>query len=449
MNISNLYERLREAAAVIWKDEALKGVRYSSLNSTGVLGEFVGKLGAGNVGAALSMMESRDTEAEQAYKEYHIETHTVMYRPPKSRKGRPDYQPERLPRNRPEYINEIAVFFMFGKPLRWSKVEGSDKAFALFEDFLKQQHFDSLMRRVKRVAGSETQAAKYYHIYRNAENEPQVKSVVLAHSGHYRLRTLFDQYGTLQALGYLYHLRAGGKTVSRFDVLTAEAIFECERRVTGWHVSMRENPIGKIPAIYYRQEKEWRGAQRRIVREEDKDSRMADTNNYFADPIAKASADVINQLARTDTPGKMIQLSGANSTFDYINPPTASELSRQESERLDKSILYDTFTPDFSFENMSGMGTLSGEAAQRAMALGFLKRDNRMEEYGELIDRDVSVILAILGKVLHPEMAADFEALKVKWELVNPFEDVVQETPGAERKREAKQAGAPASEQER
>ena len=72
-----------------------------------------------------------------------------------------------------------------------------------------------------------------------------------------------------------------------------------------------------------------------------------------------------------------------------------------EKEDLNNSILFDSFTPDFSFENMKGMGTLSGEALKRAMTLGYIKRDNLKETYDILVDREKNLILAIMMNVTH------------------------------------------------
>ena len=157
-----------------------------------------------------------------------------------------------------------------------------------------------------------------------------------------------------------------------------------------------------------------------MAREEEIDSKIGDTNNYFADPIAVATTDVINSMVDPNTPAKLMQVTGRDSRFEYVNPPQASELRAAEKEDLEKSILFDTFTPDFSFEKLKGLGTLSGVAIKNAMILGYLKRANRMEIYEELVDRDKNVIIAVL-KFLHPEMEKKLDELKIKFEFSEPF----------------------------
>ena len=343
-----------------------------------------------------------------------------MYRRNKPRKNDRPYITEKLPRNRQKYINEVELFFLFGSPLRWTKLDGDDNAYKLFLDFIRDSRFDAKMRQIKRLAGAETECAKLYHLY-NENGKIGVKTVVLARSTGYDIRPLFNQYGDLVSFAYGYKTKgADNKTVQHWEIETADNIFECTQGEMEWTVTTRPNPTKRINIIYYRQPKAWDGVEPRLEREEMLDSKMGDTNNYFADPVAKASADVIQSLASPETTGKLIQLNGSNSVFDYVNPPMSSETRRAEQENLEKSILFDTFTPDFSFDNMRGFGSVSGAAIKNAMILGFLKADNRKEIYSELIDRDKNLIKAILG-YQHPEMRKAFEELQIQFDYTEPF----------------------------
>jgi hypothetical protein len=211
-----------------------------------------------------------------------------------------------------------------------------------------------------------------------------------------------------------------GKTIEHWDVQTPDFLVYSKKTALGWQTERYANPTGKINVIYYQQRKAWDGAEQRLHREEMLDSKIGDTNNYFADPIAAATGDVITSMADPERPGKLIQLAGGDSKFEYINPPQNSESQRQEKIELEKSILFDTFTPDLSFENLKGMGTLSGTAIKNAMILGFIKRDNMREIYDEMLDREKNVILGIL-KYLYPNKAAAFDSLVVSHEFSEPF----------------------------
>ena len=392
------------------------------LNSIGVERDIYKLLQDRDVMGAIRLMQNRDEDVDNALKEYNPQLHEVMKRPNKPRKNERPYITEKLPRTRQRYINEVALFFLFGNNVAWSMKEGESDAFKLYQDFLKDSHFDSRMRSAKRLAGAETEAAKLYNIYTDDDGVIKCNVVVLARSTGYTLRPMFDRFGNLAAFAYGYKQNQGGQTVEHWDVQTPKFLFYCERGKIGWDVEMIPNPTGKINVIYYRQVKEWEGSEPRIEREEMLDSKIGDTNNYFADPVAIASADVVELMKDKNATARLIQMTGLNSRFEYVNPPQSSELQASEKANLERSILFDTFTPDFSFEALKGMGTLSGAAIRNSMILGYIKRAKNMEVYSELLEREKNLILAVL-KYQHPEMEDKLNKLNVGFEFSEPFPD--------------------------
>lgn len=391
------------------------------LNSPTLEGQIREMLEKGKVDEVIDMMSNRDTEVDKAIEEFYPEKHLVMHRPNKQRKDDEPYITEKLPRNRQNYINEVELFFLLGSPIIWKKTDGEDEAFSLFNDFVKENRLHSLIRRAKRAAGAETESALIFHIYREGDKRNMLPFVACRRDG-YRLRTLFDQYGRLNALAYGYCLNVSGENQQHWDILTADSETFCVQTAKGWQCRTYPNPTGKINAIYFRQDVAWQGTQERINREEMLDSKVGDTNNYFADPIATATADVIMSMVDQNKPGKMIQLAGSDSKFEYVNPPQNSATRDAEKNDLADSILFDSFTPDFSVEKMKGFGTLSGTAIKNSFILGYIKRARNEEIYGEMIDRLINVIKEIL-KFFHPEMTRAIDSLKIDFEFAEPFAD--------------------------
>ena len=273
--------------------------RSGSLNGMNTNKDLMTLIAEKDISRAMELFQNRDLEVMQAIREYDPALHDVMNRKNKLRKNKQPYITEKLPRRWQAYINEVALFYLLGQPIKWSKNDPNvqDDAFDAYTQFLKDTRFNTTMRQAKRLAGAETECAKLYHIYRNEETgKAEVKVVLLAKSLGYTLRPLFDQYGTMLAFGYGYYLKEGVNTVEHFDIQTPKAIYRCKKNDRGWEVLPVINPTGKINIIYYQQEKEWEGAQSRINRDEYVDSKSADTVNYFADPKAKVSADVLASL---------------------------------------------------------------------------------------------------------------------------------------------------------
>lgn len=401
-------------------------MRNHTLNSLGVERNLEQLLADKDIGKVKSLMQNRDSIVEKAIAEYNPSGHAIHRKLDKSRSGKSAYRTEKLPRARQRYINEVELFFLLGSAIKWEVEDESNATSNGFEDFnkfLKDLRFDSLFRKAKRIAGAETECAILFHLYREDDGTAAVKPMILSYSAGYTLRPLFDQYGNMLAFGYGYHITEGSSTIEHFDIQTATKIYRAKKTVAGWEVEAKPNPTGKINVVYIQQPVAWDGVQERCDREEAIDSKIADTNNYFADPMAAATADVIDSLADPDKPGKLIQLSDERSKFDYINPPTASELQANEKATLERSILFDSFTPDLSFEAMKGMGTLSGEAIRRAMALGYMKRSNLMEIYDPAVDRAKNIILAIMAKVTHISNSMNYLALEITHTFGEPFGD--------------------------
>lgn len=385
-----------------------------------------------------SLLQNRDIEVAEALKEYDPSQHDVMFRRDKPRKGKEPYKVQKLPRSWQRYINEIALFFLLAKPIVWrslndieiveengQKKQKPDEAFEAFKDFIKETRFNSTMRQAKRKAGAETESAKIYHIYQD-NGKPKVKVMVISKSEGFTLRPLFDQYKNMIAFGYGYFLKEGSSTVEHFDILTDNMIYRCKKDKIGWNVEAVTNPTGKINAIYYKQPKEWEGGEQRISRDEWVDSKTGDVNEYFADPIAAATADVLQSLADPESFSKVIQLQGKGSKFEYVAPPTAPEMKDSEKKVLRESIHQDTFTPDFSFEAMIGRGDLSGDAIKRAMILGYIKRDNRLEIYDELVDREKNLIISIMKTTTHIHLKSKLDNLNIEHSFTEPFDEDTQ-----------------------
>lgn len=396
--------------------------RNKALNSIGVERDIYQLIKDGDISTVVALMQDREEEVDIALSEYRPELHKVMSRPNKFRKNKDPYISEKLPRNRQQFINEVELFFLLGKPIKWEKKAGDDGAYQMFLDFINETRFNVTMRKVKRLAGAETESAKLYHLYRNEKNEAEVKVVVLARSTGYKLRPLFDQYGTLVAFAFGYSVKTSGKSVRHWDIQTKDFYFNCKKGAVGWEIETYQNPTGKINIIFYQQEKAWMGVQHRAEREEMLDSKTGDINNYFSDPMAAATADVIENLKDPDGIGTLIQYFGKDSRFEYIDPPLSSETREAEKKDLKSSILEDSLTPDLSFEGMKGLGTLSGEAIRRALIIGYIKRLKNLEIYDIAVDREVQVIIAIL-KFLHPDKVKLLDELVISFEFQEPFEE--------------------------
>lgn len=390
-----------------------------------------------DIAKAITVFQDRDDIVEQAIKEYNTETHKIRFKPDKQRKGKSPKITAKLSMPYQQLINEIENTFLYGNDPQWSQVStGTNKAFDAFTEFLKNTRWTTTQRQLKRFAGAETEAAKLYYVYRDEfTNEPKVGIKVLTKSKGDEIRPLFDQYDNMLSFGHGYYLKEGTKTIRHFDIYYPNVIWRCRKLDIGWEIIPENNPIGKIPVIYVCQPEAWKGVQPLIDRIEELRSRVADVNDYVADPILKTSADIAlgnhqnsnGGLPEAGIAGKGVTLPNKDSIFEYLTIDTAVDLKTKEIEDLDKCIKLMSMTPDLSFEALVAAGAPTGRALKRAMALGYMKRAKNIEIYSIAQDREANIIKAIIENILNISLKSEMDNLIVSCEFAEPFQDDVSE----------------------
>lgn len=397
---------------------------------------FTELLASKDVGRALGFMRSHADEALKNLEEYNVKTHKIMKRADKpifDKKGNfIRYQKRwRIPIPYQQFINEVALVFLYGRPVKWSQgSDNTDDAFDAYKNLLKEIRFDAHVRECKRLAGAEGTAAILFHTFRDDEGKPKLLLNVLAKSKHDDIFTIRDQYKRIMAFAWGYSLaEAGGKTVYHLDIYTANTIYRCKRVTVGWEVMVMINPVGKIPMLLMEQEPEHDGVQPAIERVESLTSTDADVNDRFANPAMVATADVLNSLPKAEEEAKLYILKNGGE-IKYLTWDQASESKKNEYERLDKHILSKSFTPDIDFDNMKGLSNVSAKALKQMMTLATIKAEKRKETHDGYMNRCGNLMCAILGNVLDYANKSKYEALVLEHEFQEPFGEDASETLG-------------------
>jgi SPP1 family phage portal protein len=400
--------------------------------------EFEQLLAAKDISAVKEKMVSRLTDVIEALKEYETKEHLIMKREDKiitDKKGKflrkePVWK---LPIPYPVFINEIALVFLFGRPVKWTQLsESTDDAFKAYQEFVKKTRFDSRIRQCKRLAGAETESALLFRVYKDDDGNPDCQLRVLARSKGDEIYTRFDQYENLIAIAWGYYVKDSEEGATyHFDVFTPKVIYHCVKKALGWEVVEEINFIGKIPLIYFRQEKEWDGVEALIHREESIASRTADTNDYFADPIAIMAQDIIKNMPEKKEAAKLLitnDKEGVDKAAKYLTWDNAPQSKKDELEWLQTQILQKTFTPNITTDTLKSISQLSAKALRTVMMLADIKAAKRKETYDEMLDRTASLITAIIGNVLDVSLHSQCEKLKVGHEFQEPFgEDIADD----------------------
>lgn len=397
--------------------------------------EFSELLATKNIDRIKEKMYTHGDDALAALKEYDTFSHEIMSRPDKfvtDKSGNVIRREKtwKLPIPYPIYINEVSVVFLYGRPIRWVNIsENTDKAFAKFIDVIKSTRFDAKIRQCKRIAGAETESALLFRVFKDSNGKPDVQLRVLAKSKGDEIYTRFDQYENLISVAWGYYVKEGNdNSVYHFDIFTKDVIYRCARRNIGWDVEEEINLIGKIPVIYFRQEKEWHGVEHLIHREEYIASKTADTNDYYSDPMLLVSACIVKNMPEKGEAAKTLITNdedGVNNAAKFLTWDNAPQSKLQEIEWLQEQILSKTFTPNITLDTLKSVSQLSAKALRTVMMLADIKASRHKELHDELLDRVASLITAIIGNVLDVSLAKECSELKITHEWSEPFgEDI-------------------------
>lgn len=473
--------------------EKIKGIFGAITNeinaAVGYKQTFTELLDNKDVTRAIGLLEKRSEQATKNLLEYNTETHKVMNRPAKAiydKEGNfiRNKEVNRVAIPYHKFINEIALVFMYGRPVLWSnatpnpRMEERRKLVALQESIgnysnpqesieerknvvqqieqtklnikeiedniaeidaysdlmdakfqrLKDQldacRFDAHLREAKRYAGCEGCSAMLFHTYRE-DNEPKMLIRVLAKSNNDDIYTLFDQYKRLTVFAWGYTtLNADNNSVYHYDIYTKEFVYYCQN-VGGsrWEVDKKPNLVKKIPVIVFIQEVEWDGTQSIIERIEDAYSRNADSNDNFADPALVATADIINTLPKQEEESKLYVLKNGGD-IKYLERSNANQARQDEIDALDEQAMSKSFTPNITIEDLRGLANASGTTLEHVMMLGTIKADMRKETHDGYLSRTGNLMKAIMGNVLDVK-GGSYEELVIHHEFQPPFGDDV------------------------
>jgi SPP1 family phage portal protein len=405
-------------------------------------GSFEDLLAEKSINRVIALMTDNSKSVSDALGVYKTNEHSVMKRKDKAVFGNKNAltgarefirwdKRWKIPIPYPVYINEIALVFLYGQPIKWSQAsEGTDRAFEAFTDLIERTRFDAKIRLAKRLAGAETQSAMLFHVYRNDEGRADVLIKVMAKSLGDDIYFRKDQFDRLTAFARGYNLtEGGGKAVYHFDLYTKEKIFLCRKSGFGWDVDEFPNPVGKIPVILFEQEAEFEGVEHMIERREWVTSVLADVNDRFSSPTLVSIGDSLLSLPEKMEDAKSIHIkpseNGTKADVKYLTWDSASESKKLEVEDLDRNILNKSFTPDINYEQLRGLSGLSGKALKMLMTLAVIKADKRKEAHDEYVSRIGSLMTAIIGNVLNVGLRPECDRLKLLHEFQEPFgEDI-------------------------
>lgn len=405
----------------------------------------------GQVVRLLCVDTIENREPREYYNEYHGERRrrktSVGFREPKrlavysdtlkDKNGNPLRLPDktvdvaRIVTNFPKKEVRTSTAFLFGGRMTLTATEqneGFQEFKRVWERKLKMQ---SVLKTFTRKVLSESKAAIAFHPYTSkgldGKNVTELKARILSVPRNPNTQSEFyphfDDNDDMDAFIHKFQILSDGSIRNGCILWTADRIITATDETGGWVKRDVPNLFGKIPVVYadvYLPE--WEDVAGVMDAREMRISRMADTNDYFSEPILKTFGN--SDLPSKDTVGKEInfpikvdELSGKelHGDADYLAWQQSIESVEKELEETKNEQYSGASTPDLSFDNLKGIGNVSGVSRKFMLLDATIKASDNMEVFGPAVQRCVSVVLSGICQITN---------IKYRPQLVNNLIDV-------------------------
>lgn len=318
-------------------------------------------------------------------------------------------------------IVKSSASFLFGSPISISGSAEDEESIQLIRDQWRSMRMDSMLLKLCEAVKSETEAALVFFPVEKEGQDPKLKVRLLSNKNG-KIYPVFDAFGDMVAFGWEYSVKDGDKEKFWLYLWTADKRYVYEKGGNSWVLNTEntiDNEFEKIPAVYVSQEHpEWWEVQDLIDRFENTFSKFADTNDYFAHPTYKFKGGA-NAKIRPDDSGRAVRMdivetdrgSIIEADMDVLSWDRAPEALKLEFDTLQELIYGLTDTPNLSFDNVKGIGNVSGIALKLLFFGSILKSLWDQGDYEIAIIRMVKVIMAGMQNVLNTDGSNAFDEL--------------------------------------
>ena len=390
-------------------------------------------------------------EPREYYREYHGERRrrktSVGWREPKrlevysdtlvDKNGEPVRLPDkivdvaRIVTNFPKKEVRTSDAFLFGGQMTITGADQNDgfqEFKRVWERRLKKQ---SVLKSFARKVLSESKAALVFYPYTSkgldgkliTELKVKTLSVPRNENTFSEFYPHFDDNDDMDAFIHRYQVNSNGMIRNSCTIWMADKIITAIDEMGGWVIKEVPNLFGKIPVVYADVfQPEWDEVAFLMDAREMRISRMVDTNDYYGDPMLK-TFDVAD-LPTKDTVGKELSFTSKvhpetqqlyHGDAEYLTWNGSQPSVDKELEETKCELFSGTSTPDLSFDNLKGIGNLSGVARKFMLMDATIKASENMETFGPVVQRCVSVVLAGICNITN---------IKYRPQLVNNLIDV-------------------------
>lgn len=218
----------------------------------------------------------------------------------------------------------------------------------------------------------------------------------------------FDKNGRLDAFLYRYHVKdIEGRTREEAKLWTAGKVYTIREAGGSWTMEEEENLFKLIPVVYAEVDAPtWEDIAPAMDAFEKRVSKVAETNDYFADPMLIIKGDIDPPPSGQE--GHVMIFphgesgSGTPITGDakYLSWNQEIGSTSKELEILQREMHGGISVPDLSFESLRGIGNLSGVARRFMLLETEIKREFNQRTFRPALKRCITVVKAGISNIV-------------------------------------------------
>lgn len=337
----------------------------------------------------------------------------------------------RIVTNFPKKEVRTSVAFLFGGQMMITGADQNDGFQEFKRVWERRLKMQSVLKSFARKVLSESKAALVFYPYISKGldgkliTELKVKTLSVPRNENTlsEFYPHFDDNDDMDAFIHRYQVNSNGMIRNSCTIWTADKIITAIDEMGGWVIKEVPNLFGKIPVVYADVfQPEWDEVALLMDAREMRISRMVDTNDYYGDPMLK-TFDVAD-LPTKDKKRKELSFTSKvhpetqqlyHGDAEYLTWNGSQPSVDKELEETKCELFSGTSTPDLSFDNLKGIGNLSGVARKFMLMDATIKASENMETFGPVVQRCVSVVLAGICNITN---------IKYRPQLVNNLIDV-------------------------
>jgi len=309
-------------------------------------------------------------------------------------------------------IVTVSTGFEVGEPVTISAVKKDDLSDEVLR-LWKTNRLDSKLQALKETQKSETESAILFYINNLKPNtlinrllgvnkNKEIKSRVLEQSKG-KFYPYFDSMGDMILFMWEFAEKGVAKTVNHIWIYDSTKIYKMsdQNNIMGLD-TIDDHGFDRIPVVYMSQDyPEWWGVQSMIDRLEVSMSKLGGSNDRTAHPIIKLYGEILSAPDPEDD-GKALhfpmkekrdgQGGVVHGDAEYLINSNAPESSKLELDKLEDFIYSLSQTPNLSFDNLKGLGNVSGVALKLMFLDAILKAKLNEGENRTIIERMLNIL---------------------------------------------------------